>query len=572
MSVYHGPSDSYGLQWEAASSAASSLAEMLAGAICLWDPSDATGKSRVWFGEAAKRQSCSHAAEGEPACAGCLEAVRLDWEEISRGLKRAWCDTGEGVFFRGIEHIEHGPALCATFSLPADTLPSQVAAASDLLCKMGLQSTRLTAVRRKWSKSSDQVCLATELTKELGKVAKRGTDRVSPRGDPVRDMVRAMARFIALNTRFGACCIRLDEDGVGTGPLTVCGLSRREGNCQLLANARGIERPEWRSLEHCPDDCVEEMAASKLSSVCVLPLVPPFNGPIGTIAAFSEKQFLGNQITDSDVDTVEVMAAIGAGMVANALYKEQREVNRLQSEFLRKVTHELRTPLASVRSIAEMLLDPAFDAELLSEDQTEFAERILENAEIALGMVKSSLYEARLDAGAVPFQPTTFFASQAIAKLEKREFAVYLRRHELEFSSDSTDENAETWAEHDSFMVVMRNLIGNAAKYTPRGGSIRVHIAADETVGTTVTVRDTGSGFDAKVKGRIFDSFYQGPPPVDGRGGGVGYGLSLVKRLMERHEGTVTVESEPGKGTAFTVRFPPASEDTTETQEKEGKQ
>jgi two-component system, OmpR family, heavy metal sensor histidine kinase CusS len=100
------------------------------------------------------------------------------------------------------------------------------------------------------------------------------------------------------------------------------------------------------------------------------------------------------------------------------------------------------------------------------------------------------------------------------------------------------------------------NLVGNAVKFTSRGGSVKVQVQAEPDGGASITVADTGIGIDAAELPRIFDRFFRGSHAGEARGSGSGLGLAIVRSIVEMHGGTVSVESKLGAGTTFRVVLP----------------
>jgi signal transduction histidine kinase len=110
-------------------------------------------------------------------------------------------------------------------------------------------------------------------------------------------------------------------------------------------------------------------------------------------------------------------------------------------------------------------------------------------------------------------------------------------------------------ADRDALSIIVANLVDNAIKYTPEGGTVTL-ATGREGIYATVSVRDTGIGLSAEDRERVFEEFYRVRSEQTHGITGTGLGLSLVKRLVEQHQGSITVESEPGKGSTFTVRLP----------------
>jgi signal transduction histidine kinase len=110
-------------------------------------------------------------------------------------------------------------------------------------------------------------------------------------------------------------------------------------------------------------------------------------------------------------------------------------------------------------------------------------------------------------------------------------------------------------ADRDALSIIVANLVDNAIKYTPEGGTVSV-ATGREGMYATVSVHDTGIGLSAEDRDRVFEEFYRVRSEQTHGITGTGLGLSLVKRLVEQHQGSISVDSEPGKGSTFTVRLP----------------
>ncbi|HEU4404334.1 MAG TPA: ATP-binding protein [Polyangiaceae bacterium] len=229
-----------------------------------------------------------------------------------------------------------------------------------------------------------------------------------------------------------------------------------------------------------------------------------------------------------------------------------RELDRLKSRFLTNVSHELRTPLALVLGPIDAALDAPDALEPGARAQLERARR---NALRLASAVDDLLDFARLEAGRLRPQPEPIdlaelsrrFADDARATAEARGLAL---------DAHAPEGGAATTLALDRKMVekIVANLVGNALKFTPAGGRVAVRVAAD---GGSVTLRvdDTGEGIDPSKHGLLFQRFQQIDLSATRQHGGVGIGLALVKEFAELMGGSVGVESAPGRGSSFWVRF-----------------
>jgi signal transduction histidine kinase len=221
----------------------------------------------------------------------------------------------------------------------------------------------------------------------------------------------------------------------------------------------------------------------------------------------------------------------------------------MKDKFLAMLGHELRNPLAAIATALAIVERTGAEpgtvtrALAIAGRQVQHLGRILDDL-LDVGRLisgKMSLQRQALDLAAVVAQ--TAASSQATARESGHRLVVDAR---------------EVWIRGDGTRLdeIVGNLLSNAVKYTPPGGVITLSVrpVGDEAV---LTVEDTGIGIDAALLPRVFDLFVQGAQMLDRTRGGLGLGLTLVKRLVELHGGRVEAASEgPGRGSRFTVRFP----------------
>jgi PAS domain S-box-containing protein len=233
--------------------------------------------------------------------------------------------------------------------------------------------------------------------------------------------------------------------------------------------------------------------------------------------------------------------------------KEQAEqALRVKGEFLANMSHELRTPLTLVSSPLESLL--AGEAGCLPEAAVAHVERAHRNAARLLGMVNDLLDFSRLEAGKqqVLRQATELGPLTELIVNDAQPLAAS-RRLRLDFESRLSSPSLPV--DRALFEKVLLNLLGNALKFTPAGGSVRVTLSetADEF---ELSVQDTGIGIDEASHARIFERFQQADSTSTRRYGGTGLGLALVKEFTELMGGSVGLESELNQGSRFFVRLP----------------
>ena len=211
------------------------------------------------------------------------------------------------------------------------------------------------------------------------------------------------------------------------------------------------------------------------------------------------------------------------------------------SQFSADIAHELRTPIGNIRGEAEVALTRSRSAE----EYREVIESTVAECQHLGHIVDNLLFLARTEAAEAHLQRASFNGRAAIEKI-----AAF---HELIAEEQNLTircEGAGTFvADEMLFSRAVNNLVENALRHTPAGGSIAISIAD-----SSVSVKDTGSGIAAEHLPRVFDRFYRADPSRSSEG--VGLGLALVKSIMDLHGGTAQIESEPGTGTIVTLGFP----------------
>ncbi|MGB9775826.1 MAG: ATP-binding protein [Anaerolineae bacterium] len=229
--------------------------------------------------------------------------------------------------------------------------------------------------------------------------------------------------------------------------------------------------------------------------------------------------------------------------------EELERLDRFKTTFMWTVAHELRAPLNALQSFLLAILQ----GYIPPEEQREVLERAVRRVQELLDLVDDllKLAAAKSEKGLEKREPVSLAdVLEKVAPLFQKEAEAKGLAWDVEVRARPV-----VRADPDQVAQVWSNLISNAVKYTPAGG--RVRIALEERDGWAVgTVEDTGIGIPPQDRERIFEEFYRTPQAKEVAPRGTGLGLPLVKQIVEAHGGSITVDSEPGKGSRFVFRLP----------------
>lgn len=306
-------------------------------------------------------------------------------------------------------------------------------------------------------------------------------------------------------------------------------------------------------------------------SLLVVPLIVR-DEPVGTLTIDSDRP---HAFTESDTQLMTIAAAQVSVAIANArlfeeledraaelaiAYEELKESDRLKDELVQNVSHELRTPLTFVKGYVDLLMDG--DKGLLTAEQQEYLQIVSDKTDDITRIIEDIITLQRIDSGNLQLE--------AMSMADLLQTAVTSHRIVADKKGLSIvctippGQKGFVRIDKGRMNQVLDNLIGNAFKFSPDGGTIRLSMAENEQ-DVLVSVVDEGIGMPAEKHQRIFERFYQ----IDGssrrRFGGTGIGLAIVKRIIDAHEGKIWVESEINKGSAFFFTLPIVKQDIATT-------
>jgi len=386
--------------------------------------------------------------------------------------------------------------------------------------------------------SAQAINSTLELQQVLDRIAQRTADAMNVRG----------------------CSIRLlDETGTKLVEAAVYGLSDayvKKGELVLARNplARQVMAGQVITTVDVRADSRLQYPAQALAEGILSMLSAPLigkRGPIGLIRAFSTEL---NHFTEADAIFLATMASEGSIAIENAMaYTALSKLDEMKSKFVLTVTHELRSPVGVVRSLLRTL--EAGYTGALTDSQKDIVDRVLHRADFL-----QSLIDDLLDLAAGK-NDLRLWEKQGAVRLDEivgrvvERYDTEARENQLVLEYRRETAGPVTIiATADGVDRIFNNLVSNAVKYTPRGGSVTV-VLGTENGTARVEVTDTGIGIPEESLNHLYEEFYRAPNAKAQVKEGTGLGLAITKELVIRYGGNITAQSTVGQGTRFIVTF-----------------
>lgn len=334
--------------------------------------------------------------------------------------------------------------------------------------------------------------------------------------------------------------------------------------------------PKWRSLStnsvesrrwlittraDAPSEVAADFAAGDIFARLIVPM---FLGErvIGAVVWLETRE--SRMFSDEDVRLAQTLATQAAIALDNALLVEAMaarnvelsKANKLKSEFLASISHELRTPMNAINGYSEMLLRGIYGD--MSHKQVDRVERILRNGRSLLALIDDLLDLSKIDAGKMELRLEALKLHDEVGaimyNLESQAAAKGLR-----LTMEAPEDLPTAKADPIRLRQVITNLLSNALKFTKTGGvSVVLSLHPNEGSGDLlwVAVTDTGIGIRPEDHAIIFDEFRQADQSTTREFGGTGLGLAISRKLVQIMGGEIWLESEVGKGSTFTFSIP----------------
>lgn len=328
-----------------------------------------------------------------------------------------------------------------------------------------------------------------------------------------------------------------------------------------------ITRPDWPEpgkfifINSKSEDChgIEEIKTkSGLSSLIVYPL---FHNECNRLIIITGLRVTNDtshpDLMPEDLAAIEAVAVLITSYFRKTEFIQLYEADRFRTEFISNISHEFRTPLTLVLGLLEQIksgMNPDNDSEILKS-----LEVVVNNALRLKQLIDQLLDLSSLETESERLRVACNSLDDLVTRIAQSFFAI-ARKSDIEFSFSVKCTAEESWYDEDKLEKILTNILDNAFKYTPANGRVGFSVSA-ERKGTGETyaifvISDTGRGIPGSEHERIFERFYRSPNSGYNASSGTGIGLYLVRKMAALHHGTVEVDSQPGKGSAFTVRIP----------------
>jgi PAS domain S-box-containing protein len=310
---------------------------------------------------------------------------------------------------------------------------------------------------------------------------------------------------------------------------------------------RALERNEalWEPLPDSDDPRVRALAAAGVRATLALP-IKAGEEPLGVLRFLLESERPPNR---GALEAVEGIMELIVQVIGRR--RAEEEADRLKNEFFALVSHELRTPLTSIIGYLDIVREE--EAGEINEEQSRYLGVIDRNARRLMRLVGDLLFVAQVEAGTLSLERGEVDLAQVGAdsveaarpRADSQGVLLALDAEPLELDGGDRDRLGQ----------LIDNLVSNALKFTPEGGRIGVRVAreGDEAL---IEVSDTGTGIEAEELEHLFERFYRAQAATDAAVPGIGLGLSICQAIADGHGGLISVASEVGVGTTFSVRLP----------------
>jgi signal transduction histidine kinase/DNA-binding response OmpR family regulator/HAMP domain-containing protein len=384
----------------------------------------------------------------------------------------------------------------------------------------------------------------------------------------IRTMRQPLDELVAATRRMAAGDLAVRVQAAGPTELELLGTSFNKMGEDLAAASRHIETQHQRlatTVESLGDgliicdasDHVTTMNPRATAMVASLRPGSPTHAPNSPLPQLADA-LAGEVTVQHGNGTLAVTAARLAGPEAGVVWTlrditERARLEQAKSDFVATASHELRSPLTSIKGFMELL--EATSAENLTDRQNEFIRIVLQSTDRLVDLVNDLLDLARIESGHFQIDARACDLRAAVAEVATL-MQPRLEGKRQQLHVDIREPRPPALADPARVRQIITNLVTNAHLYTDEGGTITLVLEGDARR-TRISVADSGRGMSDEDVGRVFDRFYRGSSD-ERKAPGTGLGLAIVKSLVDLHGGSIDVQSQPGRGTTFTVSLPAA--------------
>jgi signal transduction histidine kinase len=249
-----------------------------------------------------------------------------------------------------------------------------------------------------------------------------------------------------------------------------------------------------------------------------------------------------------------IAVMFAAGLLATRVVGKQIRINKLKNDFIATVSHELKTPLASMRVLVDTLLEGGYRNQ---QQVTEYLQLVSKENERLSGLIDNFLTFSRMERNKQSFSMSRT-SPAAIARDAAEAVKTKFSMGQCKFEVNIREDLPEVSADRDAMVTVLINLLDNAYKYSYDNKQIEFRVTSEDSL-VCFYVSDNGRGMSRRSAKKIFNRFYQADSSLSRHVEGCGLGLSIAKFIVDAHKGTISVESKPDKGSTFTVKLPACS-------------
>ncbi|MBI5030907.1 MAG: GAF domain-containing sensor histidine kinase [Chloroflexi bacterium] len=381
----------------------------------------------------------------------------------------------------------------------------------------------------------------------------------------LNQVLERLAQSTAHVMNVEACSIRmLDETGTRLKLVASHGLSENYLQQGLVLESEDLLRrvlaEETINIGDATQDArwayPSQAETEGLHSILIAPLIGKKDA-LGLVLAVSHQPY---HFVDDDAKFLVAIGRQGGIAIENALAFEALAKNEeSKSKFVRTVTHELRSPVSTIRSLLRTFAEGYLGE--LTDTQRDTIERILRRADFLQMLIDDLLDLAAGKSDSLMHEANTHVQLDAIIERVIKRLQIDAREKKIELTCLSVrhDQDAIVLAAEEGMERVLGNLVSNAIKYTPRGGRVFVSLSSGEGV-ARIDVSDSGIGIPEESFPYLFDEFYRAPNARALVKQGTGLGLAITKDIVTRYGGQMSVRSQLNAGTTFTVTFPIVSQ------------